>query len=251
MFAGFEGRLMDNFRHEMYELKKEIRTEFGVNEKEIAQIELDSEILFHGQDAIASQMISQEIWNRKWSILISGLEGASGERPQITRRKVLETFCPILNVPKPMLAACHRLAKGENSTVIVRFLDLDDRDEWVRNASKIGRHNRDTGKKYAISPNLPPILTEARRSVFRKRATLSVQDKMNSKIVYLQQYPYILCLTKLQTGNILPDQSRTEIIEAYLHLTGKNDVVAVKEKSPTPEFPTQNLQNVEPKPDDG
>lgn len=85
-------------------------------------------------EALARRQLELEVHRRKWNIVIHGLKGAAKEDGTVTRAASLRFARDVLRVPNAEdtpLAACHRLSQRADAGIILRFVDLADRDAWL------------------------------------------------------------------------------------------------------------------------
>ena len=139
----------------------------------------------------AIKSIDADVYNRKWNVIIHGIDGAAGEAEDETAKKVREMAAENLKIPCAMdstkvpFAACHRLAQKDNAGIIVRFTNLNDRNYWLSN----GRELRNSAKNYSISPDLPPILKPLKSEILNHRK--DHPNKKLCKVKYTKSWPYI------------------------------------------------------------
>ena len=80
----------------------------------------------------AVKAIDADVYNRKWNLIIQGIEGVQGEDEATTAKKVRDLAKKKLKLdnaesPQTMpFAACHRLSREKNAGIIVRFSNLAD-----------------------------------------------------------------------------------------------------------------------------
>ena len=94
---------------------------------------------------------------RKWSLVINGLKGEQNESDVITRNKVKEFATNVLKVDNAKnhnFSACHRLSQRPDSGIIIKFLDLSDRNAWLMNAKNL----KGADQNVSLSPDLHPCL---------------------------------------------------------------------------------------------
>ena len=108
------------------------------------------------------EIIDDRTHKRKWGVIVHGIDGQAQEKSFETRTKVIEFAREKLKVPAPFepnthrLAACHRLSQKPNAAILIRFLDLDERNAWLDCGKNLAGPNTDSARKYSISPDLPP-----------------------------------------------------------------------------------------------
>ena len=107
-------------------------------------------------ESLAHQTLQIDVHRRKWNIVIHGIEGPVGELECATRAKCIQFAKEVLQVEDAAtwhLAACHRLSQKPNAGIILRFVDLAQRDRWLTGT----KHLRGYTRKISISPDLPPF----------------------------------------------------------------------------------------------
>ena len=165
--------------------------------------------------ALCFRQIDMDQHSRKWSLIVQGVKGAAHE-PQETTRKACLTMArdslKIQDAEKTPLAACHRLRQTEDAPVIIRFVDLADRDKWLSNA-KLLRHCPD---KISISPDISPVLRPLRNEIMDTRRKLPNDLKQKSSVKYLQSWPYME-LRVNGTRHSDPAIKKCDIAQKYLN----------------------------------
>ena len=156
--------------------------------------------------ALTKRILDTDVHRRKWSLNINGLEGLAGENESITRAKCAElasgkevidpntnerTFDKYLGIrgsSERDFAACHRLKQEADAGIIVRFVDLKRRNEWLENAKNL-RGTAMSG--VSISPDLPPAIRPFKTELLNIRRQLPPDQKSKASIKYLRQWPYV------------------------------------------------------------
>lgn len=136
--------------------------------------------------------LEQEVYNRKFNLVFSGIPGIANEQPKDTKANLLSFCVQYLNVPleERDLAACHRLSSTVNAQIIARFADITQKDLCSSNAKKL--HNvKLVNYPAGISPSLPPIINKLRKQIFDVRSKLHPDQKRQSRVKYLPRYPFI------------------------------------------------------------
>ena len=90
----------------------------------------------------AMQILQIDCHRRKWSLLIQGLKGDPNEKSAQTVTKCVDlakNFLKIHDADAKDFAACHRLSKTADASIIVRFLNLDMRDRWLSGARELAK----------------------------------------------------------------------------------------------------------------
>ena len=141
--------------------------------------------------AVCHKILEIEVHRRKWSLIISGLDGVVNEGELDTRRK-LRKFgseqMKLTNVCQQQMSACHRLSQKENAPIIAKFVDLDDRNEWQSNAKNL----KGSKMNVSISPDISPIQRTLKKDILEMRKKPS-GEKERARVKYLPRWPYI-CL---------------------------------------------------------
>ena len=166
---------------------------------------------------LALRQLDQEVHYRKWSVTIHGIPGAAGESGATTRQKCVDLAKEYLRVPDAdpsHLSACHRLSQKSNAGIIVRFLDLDRRNEWLAGA----RFLRDHPTKANISPDLPPVLRPLKTELLDARKTLPPDQKSRSSVRFLPEWPYVAMVTAGGGPKKYPSISKREIVSRIVNL---------------------------------
>ena len=88
-----------------------------------------------------------------------------------------------------LFQACHRLPVGDESkpNIIVRFLNLRDRDDAMKAAYKLPR-----GSGYGVTPDLNPEASKLRTRLINERKELPAHERNHTKIVYMKSYPFVM-----------------------------------------------------------
>lgn len=216
LLDAIEARMKAVFTPLMDKLSSDLKLEISDVKKEVATMGKNIDTISKDQIATALHVIDNEVYQRKWCLVLTGLPGELNESQQSTRDAVLQLGDTILKVKAPVLSACHRLSnKVKNAAIIIRFVDLLDRDLWQSNAGKL-KHYRPNGSTVGLSPNLPPVLSQIRKSIFTKRAKLNLKDKGDSKVKYMAKFPYMMITIGKET--ILPDVSKEDLAKDFFNI---------------------------------
>lgn len=151
----------------------------------------------HLTEALARRQLELEVHRRKWNLVIHGLKGDAKEDGTVTRAKCLRFAQEVLQVPDAEdtpLAACHRLAQGADAGIILRFVDLADRDAWLSGT----KHLKNYASKISISPDLPPVLRPLKDELMEKRSKLPTATKQKSRVRFLPKWPFVELRTEGQ-----------------------------------------------------
>ena len=111
------------------------------------------------------------------------------------------------------MAACHRLSNEADSPVLAKFVNLDDRNDWISNA----KHLKNSNPYVSLSPDLPPGLRPLKTDIMKKRKELLSEGKVPVKVKYHSSWPYI-SLSGKGKPTITPTISKKTIISKYLGL---------------------------------
>ena len=139
---------------------------------------------------LAMQTLDIDMHRRKWNIMVHGVSGAENEDEGVTRSKCVKLAQEHMQLPEASAAdfgACHRLSREKDSGIILRFLDLNKRDWWIRNA----KHLRNHETRISVSPDVPPVLRPLRKELLQKRSGLPDDQKRQSGIRYRPKWPYL------------------------------------------------------------
>ena len=167
--------------------------------------------------ALALQTLDIDVHRRKWSLSIQGLDGASGEDEDETRRRCVEFARQKLGIAAAKeedLAACHRLKQEANAAITIRFRDLRDRSRWLSGARNLKNH---PGCKVSLSPDLPPVLRPAKKDLLKIRKDLPDGLKFQAGIRYLPHWPYVQ-LAVPGRDKQSPDITKRGVVEKVLNI---------------------------------
>ena len=108
-------------------------------------------------------------------------------------------------------AACHRLKNTANAPVLVTFLDLAQKDTWLRKAHLL----RNAPTKMAITQDLPPSLRELRNEVYERKKSLPELQQRQYTIRYHLAWPFVEM--KTPNGDTLkPKSTKAELVSKFL-----------------------------------
>lgn len=164
--------------------------------------------------ALSMHMIDIDNHSRKWSLIINGMKGEAHENQKDTRKACLDLardHLGIRDAHKTPVAACHRLKQSQDAPVIIRFSNLDDRDDWIRQA----KHLRNHPDNVSISPDIAPALRPIKNNLMNKRRLLPNDLKMKSVIKYTKSWPYVE-LHVNGTRYCDADISKDDIVKRYI-----------------------------------
>lgn len=159
-----------------------------------------------------------ELHERKWNIIISGVQGAANESSLTTRQSVYKLGDAVFGGDYyPQFVACHRLDKEANAKIIVDFMDLEDRNYWLDNARLLKGYNVANNTKISFSPDLPPPLRPIQNDLLTARRNMSPELKKVHHLKYTNKWPYVVMQKKGQKEPIKSKITKTEIIDAVFN----------------------------------
>ena len=139
-------------------------------------------------------------------------KGQAGEEEDITRQSCVKLARDQLGVNDALptdFAACHRLRQQYDASILVRFVDLNKRNQWLSSAKNL--KGKDTN--ISISPDLPPVLRPLKRELLNKRKTLPPQQKSRAHLRYLREWPYIELSMGKNVTPIRPEISKRSVVQ--------------------------------------
>ena len=104
----------------------------------------------HLAEVLARRQLDLEVHRRKWNLVIHGIQGDAKEDGSVTRQTCMQfakTILKVADAEATAFAACHRLSQKPNAGIILRFVDLAQRDSWISGTKHL--------KNYNSSPNGP------------------------------------------------------------------------------------------------
>ena len=166
--------------------------------------------------ALAMRQLDLDVHQRKWALVISGVDGAAREKEDDTRAACLALARNALKVADAMntgISACHRLSPEANSAIYIRFADLQQRTNWLSNAKNLaGRDNN-----ISISPDIPPVLRQLKKDLLAQRRELAPNVRKHSSIHHIKQWPYMILKIRNQADQH-PKVSQQTIVRDVLGL---------------------------------
>ena len=174
--------------------------------------------------ALAMRQLDIDVHQRKWALVIDGVDGAAREKEEDTRTACLALARDALKIPDAIntrISACHRLSPDANSAIYIRFTDLQQRNNWLGNAKNLA--GRDTN--ISISPDIPPVLRQLKKDLLAQRRNLDANKRKHSSIQYIKQWPYMKLKIRNQDDQY-PRVSQQTIVKDVL---GLNPLVEVLE----------------------
>ena len=128
------------------------------------------------------------------------------------------------NFDNSRFSVCHWLKPAKDAGILVKFLDLDDKNLWLSKAKVLGRESTEVNKGKTISPDIPPVLRRLKSEIMGYRKNLPKETKTKSKVKYHKTWPYI-SLT-LPDGSIYKPKIQIEDIVRSYYSPG---VIALKD----------------------
>ena len=165
--------------------------------------------------ALAIQVLDMDQHRRKWSLIVQGLSGEAGESGAVTRKKCVDLAKKYLKVSDACakdFSACHRLNSNADAAIIIKFIDLDQRNLWLTGARGLAAHP----KNISICPDLPPIARDLKKDILQKRKELDSETKKLSQIKYLKSFPYVQ-LSIRGKDPIRPTIKQQDLVEKFLN----------------------------------
>lgn len=166
--------------------------------------------------ALTLHMVDLDNHSRKWSLVINGIKGVASENAADTRKACLDlarNHLGIGDADQTPIAACHRLKQAPDAPVIIRFCDLDDRDNWMKNA----KHLRNHPDKVSISPDLCPALRPIKKDLMNKRRQLPEDKRKTSSIKYTKAWPYVELYVNKQR-HCQSDITKLDVVKSYTNV---------------------------------
>lgn len=173
--------------------------------------------------ALAMRQLDLDVHQRKWALVIDGVNGRAGEDER--RAACLTLGRDDLGIPNAMetrVSACHRLSQEDNAAIYIRFTDLSERDTWLSSAKNLAGKN----SQVSISPDMPPILRPVKKDLLLQRKELPVDDRKKSGIHYMKQWPYMKLRIRGKSDR-LPKLSKESIVAQML---GFDSVMEIEDK---------------------
>ena len=162
---------------------------------------------------VERNLLSLEVWGRKWNLVIRGIRGTANESPTVTEDKVRNFFSHDLNLDtrNMIFAAVHRLPNvtvpqpgtlRENTTpnILVRFVNIHDREAVMQAVMS----ELTQGNGFSVVPDLPPQINKIRQNLLMRRKSMSAEEKKKWKLVYMKTYPFVTLKLKKTRENDTP-----------------------------------------------
>ena len=163
---------------------------------------------------ICMNLLNIDVHRRKWSLIINGLKSKQGETEPETHaivRRFASEKLKMKGVDSHLFSACHRLAQKPDAGIIIRFVDLADRNNWLANAKNL--KNTDSG--VSLSPDLPPSLCPLKTAILKRRTELPPDQKKVAQVRYIPSWPYV-CLRIQGHATLNPRITKETIVTEYL-----------------------------------
>ena len=157
-------------------------------------------------EGLAKKQLEVDVHRRKWNLVIHGIDGGAGEDEAVTRqtcKDFAKTVFKVDDAEATLFSACHRLSQKPNAGIIIRFVDLAQRDRWLSGTKNLKNYS----KKVSISPDLPPILRPLKDELMQRRAQLPVQQKQKSRVRFIPQWPFV----ELRVQGQSPQRPKTDL----------------------------------------
>ena len=141
-------------------------------------------------EALAMRKLESDVHNRKWNVVIHGIQGQAGEPEHVTRatcRKFASEVLKVKGAESTRLAACHRLSQKPNAGIIIRFSDLADRDAWLAGTANL----RGRADKVSLSIDLPPVVRPLKDGLLKIRKDLPPDVKGRARLKHIPVWPFV------------------------------------------------------------
>ena len=102
-------------------------------------------------EGLARRQLELKVHRRKWNLVIHGIEGTEKDDEAVTRqvcRSFAKKILSVKDADATVFAACHHVSTKRNAGIIVRFIDLAQRDQWLSGTKNFKNYN----KEISISP---------------------------------------------------------------------------------------------------
>ena len=96
-------------------------------------------------EGLARKQLEIDVHRRKWNLVIHGIDGGAGEDEATTRQTCKDFAKHVLKVDDAdatLFSACHRLSQKPNAGIIIRFVDLAQRDQWLTGTKQLKNHSK-------------------------------------------------------------------------------------------------------------
>ena len=165
-------------------------------------------------EGLAMQTLDLDIHRRKWNLTVHGIPGEPEELESTTRQLVASLAKDKMGIDGASVAdfsACHRLKQAKDAPIIVRFVDLGRRNQFLANARNLANHR----PHVSIAPDIPPVLREVRKDLLESRKNLPPDVKKRSGIRYRPKWPYME-LNIPNQANVVTSTPKSHIVKEIL-----------------------------------
>ena len=166
-------------------------------------------------EAVSMRHLELNVHRRKWNLILHGIPGNGNEEETQTRTKS-KTFAKdvlkVADAESTMMSACHRLSNKPNAGIIIRFVDMAQRDQWLSGTVNLRGYQH----KVSLSPDLPPELRSMKDSLMKTRSELEPDIKSRSRVRYVPKWPFVQLKLPTQSLPIVPEKSQTSLIKDVL-----------------------------------
>ena len=173
------------------------------------------------------ESLKKDAHGRKWNVVLHGVDGPAGEDESDTRNAVKDFAQAALklspdDIESTAFQACHRLSQKANAGIIIRFVDLTDRDKWLAGAKNIQTYISELrppnpDKKISMAIDLPPNIRPLKDNLMKKRRELPFEKRRRSKLRYLAKWPFVELRVEGDSP-IRPTETLADITKATLGL---------------------------------
>lgn len=165
--------------------------------------------------AMGMRLLEDQMHKRKWSLIVTGIQGQRGENEWDTRNNMIEfahNELEIHNAHLTNFSACHRLKQSDNAPVIIKFNDLAQKDTWLRKAYLLKR------AKKSVIQDVPPTIRDLRQNVYEQKKALSPDQQQEQwAIKYHQAWPFVEMKSK-SGASIKPKFTKAEVVDKFMAL---------------------------------
>ena len=125
----------------------------------------------HLTEALARRQLEMEVHRCNWNFVIRGIQDDAKEDGAVTRQSCVDfakTVLKATDAEATAFAAYHRPSQKANAGILVRFVDLAQRDSWLSGT----KHLNNYSGKVSISPDLPPVFRPMNDELMEVRSKL-------------------------------------------------------------------------------
>ena len=144
----------------------------------------------HLAEALALGQLKLEVHRRKWNLVIHGIQGDAEEDGAVRRQacsNFAKTVLKVTDAEATTFPACRRLYQKANTGIIVRFVDLAQRDSWLSGT----KHLKNYSSKVSISPDPPAAIQPLKDQLKEVRTKLPTDIKLKSKLKFLPHWTFV------------------------------------------------------------